>query len=121
MKAAWKEWRLDGLGVGLAGLCLIHCLATSIILAFVASVGGAFFNPVIHEAGLLLAIIIGAAALGKGLLEHRLLLPIILGASGLFIMALSLTMPHGGRELLLSMVGVSILAGSHYLNYRALR
>ena len=121
MKEAWKSWQWDGLGIGVAGLCLVHCLATSIILAVAATAGGSLFNPAIHETGLLVAIVIGALALGKGALQHRLMLPLVTGVIGLFLMALSLTIPHGGREIAFSITGVLILAVSHYLNYRALR
>lgn len=121
MKEAWKTWQWDGLGIGVAGLCLVHCLATSIILAVAATASGALLSPVIHETGLFLAIVIGAVALGRGALAHRLVLPLATGLIGLFIMALSLTMPHGGREITFSIIGVSILAVSHYLNYRASR
>lgn len=121
MKETWESWQWDGLGIGVAGLCLVHCLTTSIILAVAATASSSLLNPVIHETGLLLAIVIGALALGRGALQHRLVLPLVTGVLGLFIMALSLAMPHGGREIAFSITGVLILAVSHYLNYRALR
>ena len=43
----------------IAGLCLVHCLATSVLLVFLASAGGLLLDPVIHEAGLFLAILFG--------------------------------------------------------------
>jgi hypothetical protein len=121
MKEAWKSWQWDGLGIGVAGLCLVHCLATSIILAVAATASSSLLDPIIHETGLFLAIVIGALALGRGVSQHRLMLPLVTGITGLFLMALSLTMPHGGREIAFSITGVLILAASHYLNYRALR
>ncbi|MFZ1566452.1 MerC family mercury resistance protein, partial [Sphingorhabdus sp.] len=64
--SGWRTWRWDGLGIGLAGLCLVHCLATSVILALVASAGVLLFDPIVHEIGLGLAIIFGSLALIKG-------------------------------------------------------
>ena len=32
--------RLDRIAIGLSGLCLVHCLATAILLGLLASAGG---------------------------------------------------------------------------------
>ena len=81
--ALWNKWRWDGLGMGLAGLCLVHCLATSIFLVAIASAGGILVDPVIHEIGLILAIGFGLLALGKGILQHNFLMPASIGALGI--------------------------------------
>ena len=65
MAQVWQKWRWDGLGLSIAGLCLLHCLITTILLAILASAGGALLNPMIHEVGLGLAILLGVVALGK--------------------------------------------------------
>ncbi|MFZ5725507.1 MAG: MerC domain-containing protein, partial [Pseudomonadota bacterium] len=47
----------DQLAMGLSGLCLVHCLATTIFFASIASVGGVFLdNHLFHEIGLIVAI-----------------------------------------------------------------
>ena len=56
--------RLDRMAIGLSGLCLVHCLATSVLLALVSAAGGILGAPIIHEVGLGLAMIMGAIALG---------------------------------------------------------
>ena len=86
MAHAWNKWRWDGLGLSIAGLCLIHCIVTTILLAVLASASGFFLNPVIHEVGLLLAIILGMLALGKGFQDHGLFLPATVGALGIGMM-----------------------------------
>jgi hypothetical protein len=121
MTRIWKKWRWDGLGLGLAGLCLVHCLATSVILVLVASAGGYLVNPAIHEIGLVGAIIFGMLALGKGYREHNLILPAAIGAVGIAIMAGGLMLEHSTREVLVTIVGVGILAVGHILNHRAVR
>jgi MerC mercury resistance protein len=121
MTQAWTKWRWDGLGLSIAGLCLVHCLATTIVLAFIASAGGALLDPVIHEIGLFLAIIFGVLALGKGLWDHGFIMPAAIGALGIGMMAGALTLPHGGTEILWTILGVAVLALGHDLNHRASR
>jgi MerC mercury resistance protein len=117
--AYWKKWSWDGLGLSIAGLCLVHCLATSVFLVVLASAGGLLIDPAIHEAGLVFAIIFGLLALGKGVLEHGFVMPAAIGALGIGIMAGALTLPHGGTEIMYTILGVGILALGHDLNHRA--
>lgn len=115
----WKKWSWDGLGLSIAGLCLVHCLATSVFLVVLASAGGLLVDPAIHEAGLVFAIIFGMLALGKGVWEHGFIMPAAIGALGIGIMAGALTLPHGGTEIMYTILGVGILALGHDLNHRA--
>ena len=111
--------RLDRVAIGLSGLCLVHCLATSVLLALVSAAGGILGAPIIHEVGLGLAMIMGAIALGRGILEHGYSMPSAVGGLGLGVMAGALTMPHDGSEALYTVLGVAILALGHRLNYIA--
>lgn len=108
--------RLDRIAMGLSGLCLVHCLATSVVLALLASAGGMLGAPIIHEVGLTLAMVMGAIALGRGILEHGYSMPSAVGGLGLGVMAGALTLPHDGTEALYTIVGVGILALGHRLN-----
>lgn len=114
-----KPGRMDRLAMGLSGLCLAHCLATAMLLALLASAGGLLGAPIIHEVGLVLAIGLGAVALGRGVLEHGFMLPGAVGALGLGVMAGALELPHDGTEALYTMVGVGIVALGHRLNFLA--
>ena len=111
--------RLDRYAIGLSGLCLVHCLATSVLLALVASAGSILGADWIHEVGLGLAMIMGAIALGRGVIEHGYSMPSAIGGLGLGVMAGALTLPHNGTEALYTVVGVGILALGHRLNYIA--
>lgn len=111
--------RLDRMAIGLSGLCLVHCLATSVLLALVASAGSMLGAAWIHEIGLGLAMIMGAIALGRGVLEHGYSMPSAVGGLGLGVMAGALTLPHDGTEALFTVVGVGILALGHRLNFIA--
>ncbi|MEP7315399.1 MAG: MerC domain-containing protein [Sphingomicrobium sp.] len=111
--------KLDRMAIGLSGLCLVHCLATSVILALVASAGGFLGSHWIHEIGLSMAMVMGMIALGKGVVEHGYAMPSAVGGLGLGVMAGALTMPHDGTEALWTVIGVSILALGHRLNHIA--
>ena len=111
--------QLDRIAMALSGLCLVHCLATAVLLGLLASAGGLLGKPIIHEVGLVLAMILGAIALGRGFLEHRSAIPVVVGATGLLTMAIALTMREGGYEPLLTVLGVATLALGHRLNQLA--
>lgn len=111
--------RLDRLAMGLSGLCVVHCVATAVLLALLASAGGLLGAPIIHEVGLTLAMIVGAFALGRGILEHGFMMPSAIGGLGLGVMAGALSLPHNGTEAVYTVVGVLILALGHRLNVMA--
>ena len=89
------------------------------ILGLLASAGGIFESPLFHEAGLVLAILLGAVALGHGALVHGYMMPAAIGSLGLGVMAGALTMDHGMQESVYTLIGVGILALGHDLNHRA--
>lgn len=111
--------RLDQVAIGLSGLCLVHCLATAVLLGLLSAAGGFLGNPIIHEVGLSLAMVLGAIALGRGVAVHGFMMPSAIGALGLGIMAGALTLPHDGGEALYTVIGVGMLALGHRLNYLA--
>ena len=111
--------QLDRMAIGLSGLCVVHCLATTILLALLSAAGGVLGSPIVHEVGLGLAMIMGAISLGRGILEHGYSMPSAIGGLGLGAMAGALTLPHNGTEALYTLVGVAILALGHRLNFIA--
>lgn len=109
---------LDRLAIGVSGLCLVHCVATSILLALASTAGGMLVHPVVHEAGLLVAVLLGAVALGRGALRHEMWMPVAMGFLGLGVMAGAMTLHDAGGHLeaFWTIVGVSLLAFGHRLN-----
>ena len=105
--------------MALSGLCVAHCFLTAVVLGLLASAGGIFDSPIFHEAGLALAILMGAIALGHGAIVHGFMMPAAIGSLGLGIMAGALTMDHGWQESAYTLLGVAILALGHDLNHRA--
>ncbi|HJU77187.1 MAG TPA: MerC domain-containing protein [Sphingomicrobium sp.] len=112
-------YRFDRLAIGLSGLCLVHCLATAVLLGLLSAAGGLLGAPIIHEVGLSLAMILGSVALGRGIFEHGFMMPSAIGGLGLGVMAGAITLPHDGSEALYTVVGVLILALGHRLNVMA--
>jgi hypothetical protein len=111
--------RLDRMAMALSGLCLVHCVATAVLLGLLSAAGGFLGSPIIHEVGLTIAMGLGAAALGRGILEHGFMMPSAVGSLGLGVMAGALSLPHDGREPLYTVIGVMILALGHRLNVMA--
>jgi hypothetical protein len=110
--------RFDRLAIGLSSLCLVHCVASTVMLALM-SAAGALLHPLVHEIGLALAIILGVVALGRGIFTHGYMMPAAVGSFGLGMMAGALSLPHGGQEILWTVIGVAVLALGHDLNRRA--
>ncbi len=110
--------RFDRAGILLSGLCLVHCLA-SIMIVSALGIGGQFLlSPVIHEVGLALAMIIAAVAIGYGALRHRRAAPFVTAMTGLTFMGGALAVPHGYEEAVLTIIGVGLVSLGHILNLR---
>jgi hypothetical protein len=120
---SWTHWfdvYVDRVAIGLSGLCAVHCVASAVLLALLASAGGILLDPIYHEVGLTFAILLGMFALGRGGLAHGYMMPVAVGSVGLGMMAGALTLPHdGGMETVCTMLGVGVLALGHDLNRRA--
>jgi hypothetical protein len=114
-----RQGAFDRLGIALSGLCLVHCLASAVFFAMLASAGGILLHPIVHEIGLVIAIALGVIALGRGIFEHGFMMPVAIGGLGLGVMAGALTLPHDSGEIVYTIVGVAILALGHDLNRRA--
>lgn len=113
--------RLDQLGIGLAGLCALHCMVTLVVVSALGLGGHFLLEENIHRIGLALAVGVAAVAIGWGVLRHRRILPFVVAMTGLVLMAAALVVQHGVDELLLTFVGVSLVSLGHVLNLRAAR
>jgi len=111
--------RLDHLGIGMAGLCALHCLATVLIVSGLGIGGHFLLSPEIHRIGLALALIVAAVAIGWGALKHRRRAPFVTAMMGLTFMGGALAVPHGSQEFVLTLIGVALVSAGHLLNLRA--
>ncbi len=118
--STFRNGTLDRVAMTLSGLCLVHCLTTALLLGTLSTVGGLLGSPIVHEIGLAFAIILGVLALGNGIAEHGRFLPPSIGGLGIGAMTAALTLPHGGSEVVATMIGVALLATGHFLNRLAL-
>jgi MerC mercury resistance protein len=112
---------LDRIAIGLSGLCLLHCMAGFVLLSLFALTGD-WLDHRVHVIGLMLALPLAAVALWRGWRRHGRMVIAMLGAAGLVVMMASLIVVHGGmKEMLVSMVGVTLLALAHWQNMKAMR
>jgi hypothetical protein len=114
-----RNGAMDRMAIALSGFCLVHCLASAIFVAMLASAGGLLLDPIVHEIGLMMAIGLGVLALGRGIVDHGFMMPSAVGGLGLGVMAGALGLDHGDGSTLYTVVGVAILALGHDLNRRA--
>lgn len=111
--------RLDRAGIVLSGLCVAHCIL-SILIVSVLGIGGEFlFAPEFHRIGLALALVIAAVAIGWGALQHRKAAPFVVAMMGLTFMGGALAVPHGMHEVVLTVIGVTLVSIGHILNMRS--
>ena len=111
--------RLDQLGIGLAGVCVVHCLATLLLVSALGLGGHFLLDENIHRIGLVLALIVAALAIGRGMLASGRRTPFLVALAGLALMGVALQVPHGTNEFLLTLSGVAIVAGAHWMNLRS--
>lgn len=109
----------DRLAIGLSALCFVHCAASVLLVALLATAGGFLLHPAIHEFGLGFAILLAIIGLGRGFLQHRRRVPMVVGTLGIALMASALSVPHGLWEAGFTMAGVVCVAVAHFLNRRA--
>ena len=112
---------IDRAGITLSALCAVHCLATVVLVSTLGIGGELLGNPLIHEIGLALAMVIAAVAIGIGALRHRRAVPFVTAMTGLSFMGGALAVPHGAEEALLTIIGVGLVSLGHILNLRACR
>lgn len=113
--------RIDQIGIGLAGLCALHCLATLVLISALGFGGHFLMDQSIHRVGLLLAVVVAAVAIGWGMLRHGRTRPFMVALAGLALMAAALIVPHGTNEFVLTLAGVGLVSLGHLLNIRAVR
>ncbi|HWT13554.1 MAG TPA: MerC domain-containing protein [Allosphingosinicella sp.] len=119
LQGAIRNGSIDRLAIGVSGFCLVHCIASAVLIAVLASAGGVLLDPIFHEVGMIVALMLGVLGLGRGILDHGFMLPAAIGSLGLGMMSGALTLDHGGASTLYSVAGVLILALGHDLNRRA--
>jgi len=149
--ATWFQNWLDGISVCLAGLCLVHCLLTPILLIALPIIGTTFFvHENFHFWMVALVIPTTSIAMFLGCRKHKKYSNGILSAVGMVLLASALFFGHGahegqdsigshthhdhhhgqmndsshsriGIEAILTSLGGIFLASAHIRNYRLCR
>jgi hypothetical protein len=114
-----RNGTIDRAAITVSGLCVVHCIASAVGVAMLASAGSVLLDPIFHEVGLVIALMLGVLGLGRGLLAHGFMMPAAIGSLGLGMMAGALSLGHDGGGTVYAIVGVLILALGHDLNRRA--
>lgn len=119
--APWIRGRFDRAGIFLSALCLLHCVVGIVLVAGLGLGATLFLDPAIHKFGLLLATIVAGVAIGMGAIRHRRAKPFVVAMTGLSFMGGALAAGHGAEEVVLTMIGVGLVASGHLLNLRQAR
>lgn|SRR5690606_27446093 len=107
----------DILAAALSGLCVLHCLATPVLLALGSSglLLGALSSEWFHYLMLLPISVLLAWSLPGGWCVHQRKAPFALGLSGFLVLIAALFAPHDA-ETALSVSGGLLLISAHLYN-----
>lgn len=119
------EAQADTLAAAISSLCLLHCLALPLVLAFAPAIhglqSGAIHGPTwLHWALIGIAIPASIHALRKGYAIHANPVPWKIATLG-FMMVASGALAHGFSpiEQVLTVGGGAIIASAHWRNWRS--
>lgn len=112
---------IDRAAVVLSGVCLVHCMAVPVAMLALPALGALLLQSetLVHWILLGIAVPISALALWVGYSRFGNLRSVWLGAAGLMVMFLGVSHLLGrGLEVALTLIGVVLVAGAHWLNIR---
>ncbi|MEM8799136.1 MAG: MerC domain-containing protein [Pseudomonadota bacterium] len=115
--------KLDAIGIGLSGLCIVHCLLMPLVVVALPALAGSTVEGVWGHALLLaIAIPVSVTAFVSGLRSHGGVRPSIIGGLGLLLMTSAL-LPWWTEagERAITIIGVVVLASGHFINQRLQR
>ncbi|MDW3095377.1 MAG: MerC domain-containing protein [Gammaproteobacteria bacterium] len=116
----------DKFAVSTSALCAIHCLFLPIALSLFPALGTTIFGQEsFHKWLLFLVIPLSLVALTMGCKQHKSWLVAILGLIGISILIFTAVYGHDvlghDRERIATLIGVSVIALGHMLNYKLCR
>lgn len=118
MREVW-----DRIGMSASLLCVIHCLATPLIVLLLPFAGEVLEHRWFHISIALIVFPVAIWALWNGYQLHRRKVVLYLGSVGLAVLALGMAVGEYSHEFeIAAMVAAGlILAAAHYNNLRACR
>jgi len=111
----------DLIGQTLSVLCVIHCVATPIVLSLAPAMMGVFGNA--HPVLLVLVLATAAAAFIPGYRHHRQVAPLLLGLGGVMLLTIGTVVFHADLALdtAFSISGAALMLAAHWKNRTAHR
>ena len=113
----------DKLAMSISTACVVHCFFAPAFIIF--SVGVSNFtidSEIVHYAILIIALPLSSFALTRGYRHHKIVSILVIGILGLSIMLLAVILGESLLselgEQLLTLIGSSLVAYSHFKNYR---
>ena len=121
-----RTWGADGAGIAASALCLVHCLASPLLLVVGSALPfGSETDHLIHMGLLAFVVPVSGYALITGFRHHGLRLPITLGTLGVAGLVVAATLLHDAvghdAERWVTIASSVILATGHVQNYRGCR
>lgn len=111
----------DKIGVGLSGLCLVHCLILPLVAMMLPWLGGWIEDERVHQIFAAVTVPVAAIALIPGFLRHRRWPTLALGLGGaslLLLGALGHDLIGHSWEHIATVFGGLCLVIAHLANYR---
>jgi len=121
-----KSPRFDNLAIGLSFLCVLHCLATPLLIVLIPSLTALGLDSESFHTWLLMAVIpISVLSLIVGCKRHKYYRVFAIGLLGLvFLVSATQVEDLQNGEILekaFTVIGAIIVAIGHYMNFRLCR
>ena len=116
----------DKIAISLSMICLVHCL---VLPSFLVILSGYFTlsyeNELVHYLLLLIAVPVSLYALINGARNHSNFIYLVSGITGIISLIFAVTMGvelwDESGEIVFTSIGASLVAFSHYKNYKLCR
>jgi len=117
---AVPAWHMDGLAISASALCLLHCLALPVVIAFLPALS-TWLNSgeLFHVLMLAVAIPLSGLTLIVGWRRHGAVAPVVIGTVGLVLLVAGLGFEGRILGTALTVAGGLTLALAHVRNLRA--
>ncbi len=121
-----RTWGADGAGIAASTVCLVHCLASPLLLVVGSALPfGGISDHMVHFVLLALVVPISGYALVTGHQHHGSWRALALGAVGVLGLAIAAIFLHDavGHEVerWVTVASSAVLASGHWVNFRACR
>jgi hypothetical protein len=117
-KSVHRTWA-DQLGIGLSGLCLVHCLLTPLVIILIPAIEVSVYHEMFHRSLLMVLPLIALGAFIPGYRRHGQLSVFLWSIPGLALIALGALAFENNLWLqtLTSIAGSALLIRAHFINH----